>query len=327
MLIFLDESGTDHHDAPYEVLAGLAVRERDLWNMIQAIQLAEDDHFGLRLRDIGIEPKGKQLLKRKVFRLAAQGPPIPPEQRKLLAHDFLEKGDREERTGVKQSFRRDEFTAYGQSAIAFVQRAFELASQYRVTTFAAMVEPTAPQPASDFLRRDYAFLFERVFGFLQAKGTPEEMGIMVFDELERTSCRLLIDRMARYFRETYRGRVRSSRILPEPFFVHSDLTTAVGLADLFAYALNWGFRLARMTKPLRQELRSMADVARSLQYVGSTTDPLGNEWPQYGIFYLDDLRPRVEREAETAAEQAARPYQMPLAAGVDEETPGEPEGH
>ena len=29
MLLFVDESGTDRREAPYEVLAGVAIRERD----------------------------------------------------------------------------------------------------------------------------------------------------------------------------------------------------------------------------------------------------------------------------------------------------------
>ncbi len=73
MLLFLDESGTDRCEAPYEVLAGVAIREHDLWPLIQAIRAAERDHFGMLLSDAGVELKGKKLLKSKVFRFAAQG--------------------------------------------------------------------------------------------------------------------------------------------------------------------------------------------------------------------------------------------------------------
>jgi hypothetical protein len=38
MLFFIDESGHDHGEAPYEVLAAVAVSERDLWNLIQAVR-------------------------------------------------------------------------------------------------------------------------------------------------------------------------------------------------------------------------------------------------------------------------------------------------
>jgi hypothetical protein len=51
-----------------------------------------------------------------------------------------------------------------------------------------------------------------------------------------------------------RGRQRAGRILPEPLFVHSDLTTGVRLTELVAYILSWGWRLRSMTGPARPEL-------------------------------------------------------------------------
>ncbi|HZL48690.1 MAG TPA: DUF3800 domain-containing protein [Solirubrobacteraceae bacterium] len=71
-LPFLDESGHDLKDSPYEVLAGVAVEDRDLWNLICAVQQSEETHFGQRYADEERELKAKRLLKRKVFRHAAQ---------------------------------------------------------------------------------------------------------------------------------------------------------------------------------------------------------------------------------------------------------------
>lgn len=252
MLLFLDESGTDHREAPYEILAGVAVGERDLWPLIQAIRAAERDHFGVSLNAVGAEFKGKKLLKHKVFRLAEQAESLPPDRRRLLAQAFLEKGQRAA-GGETVTFRHEEFTAYGQAALAFVEEVYALCAQFGVKVFASLVSPGAPQPSKDFLRKDYAYLFERFFYFLEDI-SPDEMGLIVFDELEKSSCRRLIDQMAYYFLHTHRGRLRSSRIVPEPFFVHSDLTTAVQVADIIAYSLNWGLRLNRMDRPTRPEM-------------------------------------------------------------------------
>lgn len=65
-LLFLDESGHDLKDSPYEVLAGVAVEDRDLWNLICAVQQSEETHFGQRYADVEREMKAKRLLKRKV---------------------------------------------------------------------------------------------------------------------------------------------------------------------------------------------------------------------------------------------------------------------
>lgn len=57
-----------------------------------------------------------------------------------------------------------------------------------------------------------------------------------------------------YFKRTEKGRQRAGRVIPEPFFVHSDLTTGIQIADLVAYIISWGFRVGEMTKPKRDEL-------------------------------------------------------------------------
>src|SRR5687767_1931992 len=130
MMFFIDESGHDHGDAPYEVLAAVAVAERDLWNLIQAIRNAETEIFGIHLGDVGVEFKGKKLLKSKTIRHSRQGPSIDPEQRRNLAREFLQKGWREAQGGPVESRLRDEFTAYGQAVAAFVFRVLKLCAQF-----------------------------------------------------------------------------------------------------------------------------------------------------------------------------------------------------
>ena len=296
MLLFIDESGHDHGNAPYEVLAGVAIRERDLWNLIQAVRGAELEFFGVHLSEIGAEMKGKRLLKKKNFRFATQEPALAELERREATRSFLEKGRAEELGGPRQARSRREFTAYGQAALAFVERVFALMGRYRVKIFAALVSTEAARSANnDMLRRDYSFLFERFFYYLE-DSSPSEMGLVVFDELEKAQCRVLLHQMEHYFLDTARGYQRSSRIVPEPFFVHSDLTTAVQLADLVAYCLNWGVRLNRMTAPVRDEIVPLAEQAFGLRYVGERPDQISQRvWPIYGVFYVEDLRPRKER--------------------------------
>jgi len=298
MLFFIDESGHDHGEAPYEVLAAVAVAERDLWNLIQSIRAAELESFGVHLSGVGVEFKGKKLLKHKTFRHAEQGLPMDANTRRAFAREFLLKGQREAAGGAVEPRLRDEFTAYGQAAIGFVRRALEISARFRVKTFAAIVHPEASRSEDPtLLRRDYGFLFERFFYYLEDR-SPNEMGLIVFDELEKAQSRLLIHQMEKYFLRTQKGQQRASRVVPEPFFVHSDLTTAVQLVDIVAYCFNWGLRLAnKMTAPVREEIKPLADIAFNMRYVGRRFDEAGTqEWPVYGVFYLDDLRPRDERE-------------------------------
>ncbi len=50
-LLFIDESGQDHHESPYEVLAGAAVHDTHVWNLVCDIQDAEPDLLGLPVSD------------------------------------------------------------------------------------------------------------------------------------------------------------------------------------------------------------------------------------------------------------------------------------
>ncbi len=134
---------------------------------------------------------------------------------------------------------RLELTALAQAKIAFVSRVLDLCIGHSVLAFASIVPRNAPRPAGGFLRKDYAYLFERFFYFLDDNRSGD-LGLVIFDELERSRCHLLINQMSLYFRNTGRGRMRAARIIPEPFFVHSELSTAVQIADLVAYIIAWG---------------------------------------------------------------------------------------
>jgi hypothetical protein len=289
-LLFMDESGHDLKESPYEVLAGICVEDRDLWNFICQVQDAETHFFGQRVTPGKLELKGKELLKRKTFRLAAQMRSFEDTERTRLAHACLKKGTAAKGTTEGSSTTRAELTALGQAKIAFVENILELCGQYRVRVFASVVDRDAPRPHGDFLRKDYAYLFERFFYFLDEQ-PAHQLGLVVFDELERALCHILVDQMGRYFRETAKGRMRAARVIPEPFFVHSHLTTAIQVADIVAYLIAWGVRVGGMTRPARAELSRLADRVSQLRY-RTIRD---GEHITWGIAVIDDLRPRDER--------------------------------
>jgi Protein of unknown function (DUF3800) len=292
-LLFLDESGIDQRDSPYEVLAGVAVQDQHLWNLICRIEEAEVEYFGQRITSGGLELKGKSLLKRKTFRLAAQLPPIESGERQRLAHSCLEKGLKVKGQQASSGITRSELTALAQAKIAFASKVLETCGRHYMRAFASIVPRSAPRPAGDFLRKDYAYLFERFFYFLE-DSRPGELGLVIFDELERSQCHLLIDQMALYFRSTAKGRLRVARIIPEPFFVHSELTTAIQIADLVAYIIAWGIRFGAMNEPHREELGSLGELVCELRYRTERVDQ--PDFPIWSFKLIEDLRPREERE-------------------------------
>lgn len=243
--LFLDESGHDHQASPYEVLAGVAVEDRNLWSMVLAVQEAELRCFGCRYSAGRQELKGKKLLKRKTFRLAEQLAPMAEGERRIYAKACLENGE---------SAGKREITALAQAKLAYVSEVLDICARFDCRAFASIVQNHSSRDLpAEMLRRDYCYLFERFFYLLEDRG-PNTLGVIVFDELEKSQSHLLLGQMDRYFKRTAKGRRRASQIIPEAFFVHSDLTTGIQLSDLVAYLVSWGFRDKRMELPRREEL-------------------------------------------------------------------------
>jgi hypothetical protein len=285
-LLFVDESGQGRGECPYEVLAGAAIEDRDLWNFVQTVQQAEVANFGTRYSGGEHELKGKKILKRKVFRHAGQLLVMPPDRRVVLAREALE--DPEHPT-------KERLTALAQAKLAYVRDVLDLCGRFRVKVFATIIKAGAETPASaEHLRKDYAYLFERFFYFLQDMG-GHDSGLVVFDELEKSRSHILLGQMAKYFSSTATGRQRAGQIIPEPFFVHSDLTTGVQIADLVAYILAWNIRLAGMNEPKREELSPFAQQIMALRHRAVREVEDNPEFVVWSLVYIDDLRPKSER--------------------------------
>jgi len=288
--LFIDESGHDRRASPYEVLAGIAIQDRDLWNLVVALHHAETENFGRRYSHGRSELKGSKLLKRKVFQHAALNVSVDDGDIAALSRAALDHGAD---AGIR------ELKALALAKISYVHAVLEACARHHCRAFASIVDVDAEPTTLEGFRKDYAFLFERFFYFLEDRPGTEQ-GIIVFDELDRSKSHLLISQAHHYFKESAIGRLRASLIIPEPLFVLSELTTGIQLADLMAYIISWGFRLSAMSRPARSELRPFADQVASLRY-RTVRERGGN--PAFTIWsfaHLTDLRTRIEREIDTS---------------------------
>ena len=139
-LLFLDESGHDHKNAPYEVRGGIALRDDQLWPFVQAMQRLELDSFGCQLHQFRKELKGSTLLDAKRFRFARQGDRMQAEARRKQARGFLTKGLE------KKIPTRDEFTAYGQACLEMASGTFQLLRDHGARLFAAAIPCRVRKP-------------------------------------------------------------------------------------------------------------------------------------------------------------------------------------
>ncbi len=293
-VLFVDESGQDQHESPYEVLGGIAVRDSSIWPLITDLQEAEISHFGARVSRDEAELKAKKLLKAKTFKLAKQLPSIEPSERERLAREALEEGKAAKAEARSGKHTKKQLTALAQAKVAFCERVFELCALHHAKAFASIIPQGAPRPLTNGLRKDYSFLFERFFYFLDDQ-PGQEHGIVVFDELERSQSHILIGQMAEYFKRTRKGRQRSSRVLPEPMFVHSDLTSLIQVADLLVYIVAWGVRIRRMDLAARPELVDLADAVKYLRFRTHVQGSDGELFESWSFVVINDLRPGDER--------------------------------
>lgn len=244
--------------------------------------------------DSRYEVKGSKLLKTRVFKHARFREKMSPEERAAAVDRLLMKN------ASGESASRDELAALAQAKLEFVDRVLDLASDFEMKIFASMVPRDAPQQKNrSFLRKDFAYLFQRIHCHV-CDQDDRAHGVMVFDEQDPALSQRLLDQIHRYFRGTDNGRHRAGRMIPMPFFVHSDLTPAVQIADLVAYILNWGLRMPRMSEPAREELKPFADKVFTLRYKGREVQrkrKLTRRGKRiWGVAYIPDLRTRIERE-------------------------------
>src|SRR6266436_10174961 len=195
--LFIDESGHDHRNAPYEVRGGIALRADKLWPFVQGITNLEQAAFGDALHRYRTEIKGHRLLDKDRFTWARQDILLDDQARRKHALGFLNKGLE------KQRPLRLEFSAYGQASLFMARGIFDLLRTYGAKVFAVAIPRNAKKPATfegqEYLRKDQVFLFERFFYFLEAE---QETGVIVMDETDKTEDRRFVHRLERYFKLT-----------------------------------------------------------------------------------------------------------------------------
>lgn len=284
-LLFLDESGHDHRQMPYEVRGGVALHAGEVWPLVQDLQRLELDCFGTRLAAFQKELKGCKLLDRDRFRWAGQGGPMVAEERRRHCRAFFTKGLE------KKPPSRQEFTAYGQACLEMARGMFQALRSRKAQLFAAVIPRDVARPATfeaeEYLRKDQVFLLQRYFDFLEGR---KEHGLLVMDQVEKAEDRRFVSRLERYFTRTQTGRYRTAWIVPVPLFVSSDLTYPVQAADLAIYCLNWGFRLPtrEMDAPTRREIAGeFGPWINQLQFRGEAYRD-GIVYAEYGIVYVPD---------------------------------------
>jgi hypothetical protein len=142
-LLFMDESGHDHKQMPYEVRGGVAIHASKLWPFVQAMRRLEREAFGVELATYRKELKGSKLLDKRHLKWAGQGPAFAAEVRRKHCRALLVKG----LTHANPTWQ--EFTAFGQANREMAQGVFRLLAGYEATVFAVAIPRGAVAAKAD----------------------------------------------------------------------------------------------------------------------------------------------------------------------------------
>jgi hypothetical protein len=127
--------------------------------------------------------------------------------------------------------------------------------------------------------------------------TPDApMGLLIFDELDKSQSHILLGQVEQYFKKTEKGRSRARLIIPEPLFVHSDLSTIIQLADIIAYIVSWGLILPGMIKERRGEMEEFSRQLCRLRHKSTREIGECEEFWIWSFALIDDLRPTPRAE-------------------------------
>jgi hypothetical protein len=132
-LLFLDESGHDHKNMPYEIHGGVALHAGKIWPFVKALSNLEQAAFGDFLYRYKSEIKGWKLLDKDRVAWAGQDRPMDEVARRNYCLGFLNKGLE------KKSPTRPEFTAYGQACLMMARGILDLLREHEARILAAAI--------------------------------------------------------------------------------------------------------------------------------------------------------------------------------------------
>ena len=259
--LFIDEPVDSRGDCPYKVVAGLAIEDKQIWPLTLRLSDANLHYFGCQLRaPNSAYVKAEELLSRNIFDEAKKPLNASSADRLRLVSNALSNSGS---IGESQ-------IALSQAKLIYCRLLINFLREYKVRAFAIMA-PAAVEiiPVTNQLRRDYTFLFERFFYFLEDQ-TPLSFGNLILSDLNKYT--VSANTVSDYFLKTTKGKLRSKLIIPEPFYARGRLNILFQATSLLAYSLSWGFRTPTMHEAVRPELAEVAATFRSMRYLHTSRD-------------------------------------------------------
>ena len=176
--------------------------------------------------------------------------------------------------------------------VEFVEEVLSLCKRYKLLAFAIGMRQlegpmlTGFSPEESRIFRVYHYFLERVEAMMQ-EDYPDDMAIVLLDSSDKETNKRHAIAFGNFLYGHEAGK-RMQKIVETPFFVTSEFTPGIQIADLFAYALaqqNQGRKEA--------QLKEICDRIRELQWCSGRLDV---EYPLRGFRFVDVPEKSVSSE-------------------------------
>ena len=285
--IFIEEPGINQLSLPYGVLAGLAIEDILVWQLVRKLKDAEMQFFGSRIEHVRPSLTIENILAPEVLRLAGLAQSLEVFSNSNSG-DLTLNDDSVDCSEVAQ-------VSLAQSKVSYCKFVLELLRDFQARAFAIIIPIDDVLLSYDIhLRKDYAFLFERISIFLEEQNT-NTIGTMILDSSRHSGKYVSIQSMTEYFEKTTKGRMRARYLIPEPVLSNSSLSTVNQAAELFSYIIASGFRLPGMSKPRRNDLDSYVKQCNGMRF-SYISDKGSRDW---SFKYLESVRANREAASPT----------------------------
>ena len=110
------------------------------------------------------------------------------------------------------------------------------------------------------------------------------------DQTEKQNDKKFVRALHNYYTKTKNGKMRTSRIVPVPLFVDSEMSPLIQAADVCIYCINWGYRPRNwdFIGPKREDIHKDFDRrCREMQFKGKAHNKeMGKYFNSYGIIFV-----------------------------------------
>jgi hypothetical protein len=293
MLFYIDSSGYTKDGTPCAVLAGVAVLEDRLWNVVQGLEWLGRSILFIDEPTSG-DLKGRELLQKLPEQLESG---LESMKRADVLAALKATGKWRGFGGLPPRERQ----AWALQARSYVEGVFQICEWNSVTAVGSIAAKSVLDNPADhergYLSQDQVNLLHSIFTLMEAK-YPGQRAYLHLDNEDHEIMKRLSKSMGRYLAATDAGRDIAEVVLYPPTFVDSAIAPIITIADVVAYCMNWAYRIRpRMSEAVRPELRNFAKrIAGLAKY-----EKEGRiEWT---IKYTADLRSAWERERVVEAEE------------------------